>query len=572
MNAELRRIAEEWWDGSMARNPTVATRLGDHRFDDAIEDPSPAGLADERAFAAAIAAQARALDVDRLEPSERVTHALLLDSCEQQIESVDSREIQLASDGFTGYPVALLRSASQLRAPDETSAEAQIERLRRLPGALDAVVAQWQDGADRGWTPAIAAVRRSQAMVDGYLAGDIATDPFVSLTLPDGWDGAQDWRSRAAAVVAAEVRPAYERVAAALADLVDRGRGDDRPGLVHVPGGDELYLVKANRATTTDLTPQEIHDIGMTELTEVLPPQWAEVGGRALGITDRDELFAALRSDTAMRYESAEEILEVAASAIERALAAAPAWFERMPSAGCVVEAVPSSLAPGLPAAYYSAPPADGSRPGTYFANTHDATRRNRFEAEVIAFHEAVPGHHLERASAAELDDVPTFQQRGGYMAYSEGWGLYAERLADEMGLYSSDTMRLGMLAADAWRSTRLVVDTGIHALGWSRAEALEFFVRHVPLDPEEAAVEIDRYIGMPGQALSYKVGQLEILRLRDEARSRLGDRFRIQGFHTTVLRHSGVPLALLAELVDDWVEAELAAEGPGGPAPTLAP
>ena len=173
-----------------------------------------------------------------------------------------------------------------------------------------------------------------------------------------------------------------------------------------------------------------------------------------------------------------------------------------------------------------------------------------------------MPGHHLERASAAELADVPTFQQRGGYMAYSEGWGLYAERLAEEMGLYSSDTMRLGMLAADAWRSARLVVDTGIHALGWSRGRALEVFLTHVPMDPADAAVEIDRYIGMPGQALSYKVGQRELFRLRDDARRRLGDRFRIQAFHTTVLRHGGVPLALLADLVDEWVEAELAAAG----------
>jgi uncharacterized protein (DUF885 family) len=560
VHPELRRLADEWWDGSMARNPTVATRLGDHRFDHAIEDPSPAGLAEHRAFAAGILERAEAIDPAELEAGERVTHALLLDSCAEQIESVDCGEIQLASDGFTGYPVALLRSASQLRAPHEASAVAQLERLHRLPGALDAVVDQWRIGGERGWTPAVAAVQRSLAMVEAYLAGDVATDPFVSLTLPDGWSGSERWRTEATSVVTEAVRPAYARVAAALAELAEGGRDDDRPGLVHVPGGDDLYRSKARRATTTELTPQEIHDIGMAELTDVLPAQWAEVGERALGISDQVELFATLRADPAMRYRSAEEILEVAASAIERALGTVPDWFEQVPSAGCVVEPVPAALAPGLPAAYYSPPPSDGSRPGTYFANTHEATRRNRFEAEVIAFHEAMPGHHLERASAAELADVPTFQQRGGYMAYSEGWGLYAERLAEEMGLYSSDTMRLGMLAADAWRSARLVVDTGIHALGWSRSRALEVFCTHVPMDPDDAAVEIDRYIGMPGQALSYKVGQRELFRLRDDARRRLGEQFRIQAFHTTVLRHGGVPLALLADLVDEWVEAELAA------------
>lgn len=560
MDPQLAALAVDYWDGLMARNPTVATRLGDHRFDDAVEDPSPAGLDDERAFTLGIAARADAIDAATLDERERVTLALLQDGCRQRIEAIDSDEIQLASDGFTGYPAALLRSASQLRAPDAASADAQLERLRRLPDALDAVVSQWQAGARRGWIPAIAAVRRSQAMVDGYLAGDLDDDPFVALALPEGWDGADAWRASATETVVRHVRPAYQRVAEALAALVRDGRGDDRPGLVHVPGGIELYRAKARWATTTDLTPEEIHEIGMVELTEVLPPQWAEVGSRAVGISDRRELFAALRSDTSLRYRSADEILEVAADAIDRALAAAPDWFERLPTADCVVEPVPASLAPGLPAAYYSAPPADGSRPGTYFANTHDATRRNRFEAEVIAFHEAVPGHHLERASAAELTDVPTFQQRGGYMAYSEGWGLYAERLAEEMGLYSSDLMRLGMLTADAWRSARLVVDTGIHALGWSRDEALALFVEHVPLDPAEAEVEIDRYIGMPAQALSYKVGQREIFRLREEAGARLGSRFDLKAFHTTVLQHGGVPLGLLADLVDDWVGRSLAA------------
>jgi len=559
MDATLRALADEWWDGLMARNPTVATRLGDHRFDADVEDPSPAGQADERAFAVAIRDRAAALDGEGLSAADRVTLALLIDSCATTVESVDSGEVQLSSDGFTGYPVSLLRAASQLRAPDPDSADAQLARLGRLPGALDAVVGQWRAGADRGWTPAAAAASRALAMVEAYLAGPLPQDPFVALALPDGWDGAERWRTSAADVVGDHVRPAYQRVADALRDLVARGRDDDHPGLVHVPGGEDLYRSKARRATTTDLDPREIHEIGMAELTEVLPPQWAEVGERALGVTDRAELFARLRGDAAMRYRSAEEILDVAATAIERALDAAAGWFDRLPDAACVVEAVPDHLAPGLPSAYYSPPPADGSRPGTYFANTHDPTRRNRFEAEVIAFHEAVPGHHLERALAAELIDVPAFQQRGGYMAYSEGWGLYAERLAEEMGLYSSDVMRLGMLSADAWRSARLVVDTGIHALGWSRQQALDLFVEHVPLDPAEAAVEIDRYIGMPAQALSYKIGQREIFRLREQARERLGGRFDVRAFHTTVLEHGGVPLGLLADLVEEWTARTLA-------------
>ncbi len=551
----LNDLADEYWDGTMARAPFAATMFGDHRFDDRVPDLSDAGLAEHRAFARAIAERAQAIDAQALSAGDRVTRALLLDACDTTVEEIDSHEIQLSSDGFTSYPVALLRSASQREAPDPESAEAQLRRLSDLPQVLDAVRDHWRAGLERDWTPASTIVGRTAAMIEGHLAGPVAEDPFVVMELPEGWDGAAEWRRRAEAVVVDAVRPAYQRVLDDLRELERRGRGDDRPGLGHVPGGDDLYASLVRRATTTALSPAEIHEIGMRELTEKLPAEWADIGGRAVGISDRDALFAHLRSDASMRYTAEQEIIDTAGAAIERALAAAPRWFEHLPAADVVVEPVPASLAPGTPPAYYAAPPADGSRPGVYFANTYEPTRRNRFEAEVFAFHEAVPGHHLERASAVELD-VPMFQRRGGYMAYSEGWGLYSERLADEMGIYSSDLMRLGMLSADAWRSARLVLDTGLHAMGWTRSQAIEFMTTHVPIDGDEAAVEVDRYIGMPGQALSYKIGQRELFRLRDDARRRLGDRFDIKGFHRTVLEHGGVTLGILGDLVDAWVEA----------------
>ena len=552
----LRDVADEYWDGTMARAPFVATMFGDHRFDDRVPDLSDDGLAEHRAFARAIAQRAQEIDANGLSAGERVTRALLLDACDTTVEEIDSHEIQLSSDGFTSYPVALLRGASQRGAPDAESAEAQLRRLSDLPQVLDDVRAHWRAGLDRGWTPASTIVGRTAAMIDGHLSAPVDEDPFVATELPEGWAGADEWRRRAEAVVADAVRPAYQRVLDDLRELERLGRGDDAPGLGHVPGGEALYASLVRRATTTSLSPAEIHGIGMTELTEKLPAEWAEIGGRAVGITDRAALFAHLRSDESMKYATEQEIIETAGEAIRRALAVAPDWFERLPAAGVVVEPVPANLAPGTPPAYYAAPPADGSRPGVYFANTYEPTRRKRFEAEVFAFHEAVPGHHLERASAVELD-VPMFQRRGGYMAYSEGWGLYSERLGDEMGIYSSDLMRLGMLSADAWRSARLVLDTGLHAMGWTRSQAIEFMRTHVPIADDEAAVEVDRYIGMPGQALSYKIGQRELFRLRDDARRRLGDRFDIKGFHRAVLEHGGVTLGILGDLVDAWVDAQ---------------
>jgi uncharacterized protein (DUF885 family) len=209
-----------------------------------------------------------------------------------------------------------------------------------------------------------------------------------------------------------------------------------------------------------------------------------------------------------------------------------------------------------MPPAYYSQPPVDGSRPGLYYLNTHKPEERDRFEYESIHFHEGIPGHHFDRSLAAELEGIPTFRRYAMVYAHTEGWGLYSERLADEMGLYSSDVDRLGMVSADAWRAGRLVTDTGMHALGWSRREAIEFLQRWTPIGLLTVEQEVDRYIGMAGQALSYKVGQLEIMRLRKEAEENLGGSFDIKGFHDTMLVNGPMTLPMLAEAVDEWMTA----------------
>jgi uncharacterized protein (DUF885 family) len=224
------------------------------------------------------------------------------------------------------------------------------------------------------------------------------------------------------------------------------------------------------------------------------------------------------------------------------------------------VQAVPAVLAADAPAAYYYPPAADGSRPGTYFVNTHDAGERNRFDTASVAYHEAIPGHHLQLAIASELSDLPAFQRFSfGHTAFVEGWALYTERLAEEMGLYESDLDRIGMLVNDAWRACRLVVDTGMHALGWSRQQAVDMMREHMPVGVDEITVEVDRYVAIPAQALSYKVGQREILRLRAQATERLGERFDISGFHDAVLGSSTVSLPVLGGIVDDWVTSQAA-------------
>ena len=269
---------------------------------------------------------------------------------------------------------------------------------------------------------------------------------------------------------------------------------------------------------------------------------------------DLRSIFARLQGDPELRWGSADEILAAAESTVRRAEAASVDWFGRLPAAVCTLEAIPELEAQGSAPAYYMPPALDGSRPGTYYTNVNDPTERTSFDLESIAYHEAVPGHHFQISLALELPDLPVIRRLPLFTAYVEGWGLYSERLADEMGLYSSDLQRMGMLSADVWRAARLVVDTGLHAFGWTRQRAVDYLLDNTPVAPIDVAAEIDRYIAFPGQALSYMAGRTEIERLRRRAEASLADRFAIADFHDTVLGSGALPLTVLGEVVDAWI------------------
>ncbi|HEY7563540.1 MAG TPA: DUF885 domain-containing protein, partial [Acidimicrobiia bacterium] len=307
--------------------------------------------------------------------------------------------------------------------------------------------------------------------------------------------------------------------------------------------------------TTLPITADELHQIGLDEARGTLADEFVEIGTRAFGKVDLAGVLERLRSDPKLRYSAADEIVGDARRLVESAWEAAPEWFNLRPTTNCAVLPVPDELAKDSPPAYYFPPAQDGSRAGTYFINTYRPEDRVRYDAESVAFHEANPGHHFQLTLAQELRDIPAFRQNAITTAYVEGWGLYAERLAQEMGLYTSDLGLLGMVSAEAWRAGRLVVDTGIHAYGWSRNQAVEFFQQWTALDQQTIDTEVDRYMGMPGQALAYKVGQREILRLRTEAQRQLGSRFDIKGFHDAVLGSGPVTLPILSRLVQEWAK-----------------
>jgi uncharacterized protein (DUF885 family) len=316
-----------------------------------------------------------------------------------------------------------------------------------------------------------------------------------------------------------------------------------------------VYAGAIRRHTSLDRTPLEIHEMGK-ELIEQVGDEYRRLGAEVLGTSDLAEIYLRLREDASLRFDDAAEIVEAASGALERARAAIPGWFGILPKADCIMAEIPGPGAEEAPLAYYLPPSGDGSRPGTFFVNTTLPTTRTRYESEALAFHESIPGHHLQSAIAQELEEVPEFRRFAYVTAYVEGWGLYTERLADEMGLYSDEVARLGMLSFDSWRAGRLVVDTGMHALGWSRQEAIGYMLANSPQAANNVETEIDRYIGWPGQALAYMTGRQEIVRLRRLADAALSPTFDIKTFHDVVLGSGPVPLPVLGELVEDWLSA----------------
>lgn len=551
----LRDLADRYWEARLVASPLFATFIGDHRYDDRVDDISAAAEQAHRTTWAGMAEEAEAIDPNGLAETDRVTRTLLLGELRDNIAAIDLRLTEFLSDQMDGIHASLLTMAGQLTAPEPDHTAMAVTRLERLGGMLDQAAVRFRAGLDAGRTPPRICIERSLNQLNGYLASPIEDDPFVTMTGPPNWSGEDAWRTSLKTAVTEHLRPAFGRYRTVLADeLLPVARPDDKPGLQWVPGGSEVYLALIQAHTGIDVTAEELHDIGKQEVLDVLPEQYREIGKNQFGTDDLAEIFRRMLDDADLRYDSADQILDVATQSLDSATAAMAGWFGILPQAPCVLRPIPDYLAADAPAAYYMAPAPDGSRPGEYYVNLHEPTKTGRAETASIAFHEAIPGHHLQLAIASERVDLPAFRRLSwGHTAFVEGWALYAERLAGEMGLYRTDLDRLGMLASDSWRACRLVVDTGLHAMGWTRQQAIDFMVEHAPVPKDEIVAEVDRYIGMPAQALAYKVGQREILRLRAETETRLRGNFSITGFHDVVLGAATVSLPVLAERVRAW-------------------
>ncbi|MGP4019115.1 DUF885 domain-containing protein [Saccharopolyspora sp. 5N708] len=539
------QLADELLAVLFDADPVSATLYGDRDRDDRLPDITANAEYALRERAEDIRIRAMAVDTAHADLEQRLTIAVVVHRAQAMVDRFDARLPEYTVIGNLFAPVAgLLFHLGQVPIADPLQAEDFLQRLRRIPEFTTAAAQRHRIGVAAGRVPVRPLVDNAIRHLDDYLAAPDA-DPLL---IPDLHDRVlHGARKRLLSDV---VHPALRRYRDVLADeIAPHARPAEQPGLCWIPGGHEIYRRLVRGQLTTDHTPQELHETGLAHLA-ALRGEIAELGELVWGERDPDAVLHRLRTDPALYWRDGEELLSSARSAIARAEAALPQWFGRLPGQPCEVRPMPGAASDTTPIGVYLSPALDGSRPGVYFANTEQAEQRPRYTSEVIAFHEVVPGHHLQFSLAQERTDLPMLRRLIGITAYSEGWGLYTERLADEMGLYSDDLARLGMVVQDLLRAARLVVDTGLHEFGWSRQRALDHLLTCTTLSRVEAAAEIDRYIALPGQALSYLVGRLEIERIRATARDRLGAAFDIRRCHDMILRHGALPLSTLDRLV----------------------
>jgi uncharacterized protein (DUF885 family) len=556
--ALLARLSDEFFEVVHTIDPLNATQLGVLGFDALVPDPSREGSARGARRLAAIETALDAIDPGLLGEKDRTNHAVL--GCLAWGARSDLEhglwEGNASAGGYVNPQAMAFQAVPTALIEDAGAAGAYLQRLRGLTAYFDAIAGRYREASRDGRVPTQVGVRQAIEQLEGHLAKDITADTLLSVSLPDRLDRTAI-RREAAGIVEAEIRPAMRRLLACLQEeLLPVARGDDKVGIGFIPGGAEGYRAAVRRHTTTELSPEQIHQMGLDVLAE-LEAEWAELGGRTLRTSDVPSIRDRLREDRALRFTSSAQIVRMVTDALRRAEEVRDDWFPPFQIPECIIEEIDPVEAGNAALAYYRPPAGGGLRPGAHCVLTSEPEQRFVYEYEALAFHESTPGHHLQIASAQTLTDLPDYRRflDAEVCGFIEGWGLYCERLADEMGLYTSDVQRLGMLSFDALRACRLVVDTGMHHFGWSRSRAVDFMWQHTATTEANVRNEIDRYIAWPGQALAYMVGRREIRRLRAAAEHRLGARFDIRSFHGAVLGSGAVPLGVLDQLVTRWAE-----------------
>lgn len=555
--AELHELFERDWERRLSQDPLFATYIGVEKYNDRWPDVSLAAIESRHEQDMATLRTLARIDRSALPPAEKLNYDLF------------SREYELAVEGhrFGRYLIPLnqrggIQTAHELIEilpfADRDDYQDWIARLESFDTYMAQTIALMREGMARDTVPPQVVMQRIPDQIKVQLVERPEQSPFFAPfeTLPDGIPEPAQLREQARDAIAENVLPAYREFYRFFTEeYLPATR--DTVGAWALPNGREYYEYAARYYTTTDLTPDQIHRIGLEEVERIrgeMQKIIEEVGFEG----DFQAFLEHLRTDPKFYYEDPEELLEAYRATAKRIDPELSRLFGTLPRTPYGVRPIPMSSAPDTTTAYYMPPAADGSRPGWYYVNLYKPETRPTYEIEVLTVHESVPGHHLQIALAYEQDDIPKFRRFGdGITAFVEGWGLYSERLGYDLGLYRDPYSRFGQLTYDMWRAVRLVVDTGIHYKGWTRQQAIDFFLANAAKTKLDIINEIDRYIAWPGQALAYKIGQLRILELRRRAEAQLGEDFDIRAFHDTVLGAGALPLDILERRVDDWFEEQ---------------
>lgn len=558
--ADLHALFDREWERDLVENPLSATYLGDARFNDRLPDISPAAQAVRDAEDAKVLDDLAGIPRDALTPAEQLNYDLFRHEYENRKAAVPFHTEYYSIEASNG-PQSLNELAELM--PFETAAdyETWLRRMQAIPAFLGEYGELLRRGAKEKRTQPRAVMQRVVEPLSKQVVDNPEDSPFFSAfrQFPDAVAPADRERITAEAkkVITESVVPAYRKFLALFRDEYLPATRES-VGLWDTPDGRAYYKYLARYHTTTSLTPEEIHAIGLKEVArnraEMLKVM-DEVGFKGT----LPEFFTYLRTDPKFYYKTGEELFRGYAVIAKQIDPELPRLFGKLYRTPFGLRPIPDNSAPNTTTAYYQGPSIDGTRPGYYYVNLYRPEVRPKWEMEVLTVHEAAPGHHLQIALAQEQTDLPVFRRAGGFTAFVEGWGLYSERLGYDLGLYKDPYSRFGQLTYDQWRAIRLVVDTGIHYMNWTRQQAIDYFMANAAKTEADIVNEIDRYISDPGQALAYKIGQLKFLELRERAKGALGDQFDIRAFHDTVLASGAVPLDILEKNVDGWIAAQKA-------------
>lgn len=553
--AQFDALLKEQWEYTLQHVPELASILGEKRFNDRWGDLSLQAIQADLEATRDFLTRFEAIDTSSFPQQEALSHQLMVRGLREELDNAKFENWLMPVNQFFGYHIQVVTLASLFPVATVKDYEDYVARLDKLPHQFEQLTELMRQGMDKRLMPPKLILEQCVEQAEGLAKSPAQASPFAQALhkFPDSIakDDQERIRKTMLTAISGKVQPAYGKLAAFLRDeYLPHGR--EELGLWALPDGDARYAAEVKQITTTDMTAEQIHNIGLREVARIEAEQAAI--GKRLGFDDFEKFKTHVRNDRKLYARNREEILLLYRQHTAQMYSKLPELFSHFPQQKMTVEAVEAFREKQASGAQYTQGAKDGSRPGIVRVNTYDPTKRLTVDIESTAYHEGVPGHHMQIAIQQELGELPSFRQQARYTAFVEGWALYSERLGKEVGFYQDPYSDYGRLQNEMLRAIRLVVDTGLHSKHWTREQVVQYFHDHSTVDEPSVQSETDRYIAVPGQALGYKIGELTILRLREKAHQALGDKFDIRGFHDAVIGAGALPLDILEGRIDAWI------------------